>query len=403
MIEFNPGPELEALRERTRTFVDRVVIPREAEVGSDSHRLEVLRSELQAQARTAGLFLPHMPVSRGGLGLSWTSLAVILEESGRSLLGPHALNASAPDEGNMHLLDRVASESQKKIFLEPLCRGETRSCFAMTEPAPGAGSDPKMLQGTARKTSSGWAIDAHKWYTTGADGAAFALVLVKAPEGPTIFIVPTGHPGFGFVRRIGTLDHLAPGGHCELEFTDCEVGPEHVLGEPGRGFEYAALRLDPARLTHCMRWLGVAVRSLEIATSYANRRMSFGSLLADHQAVQWMIADSHIEIHAARLMILQAAWKLDRGQKVRHEASMAKVFTSEVADKIVDRAIQICGGLGISDDLPLASFYKEIRPFRIYDGPNEVHRSSIARRVLKAARDASARDAPVRDAPPEAK
>jgi acyl-CoA dehydrogenase len=388
VIDFSHSPELESLRTRVRTFVDTVVIPREAEVQSDLSKLEPVRAELQAQAKAAGLFLPHMPKSRGGLGLSWTDLSVILEEAGRSLLGAQALNASAPDEGNMHLLDHVASEDQKLRFLEPLCRGETRSCFAMTEPAPGAGSDPTMLQATAEKTANGWAINAHKWYTTGADGAALTLVLARAPEGPTIFMVPAGHPGLSIKRRIGTLDHLAPGGHCELEFVNCEVGPELVLGEPGKGFEYAALRLDPARLTHCMRWLGIAVRSLDIASDYANRRSSFGARLAEHQAVQWMIADSHIEIHAARMMILQAAWKLDQKQKVRHEASMAKVFVSEIACEVVDRAIQICGGLGISDDIVLATFYKEIRPFRIYDGPNEVHRSSIARRALKAAKGA---------------
>jgi acyl-CoA dehydrogenase len=384
VIDFNPSPELEALRTRTQNFVDTVVIPREPEVQAHPERLEAVRAQLQTQARAAGLFLPHMPKSRGGLGLCWTDLAVILEEAGRSLLGAQALNASAPDEGNMHLLEHVASEAQKSRYLEPLCRGETRSCFAMTEPAPGAGSDPKMLQASAEKTANGWSINAHKWYTTGAEGAAFTLVLARAPEGPTIFIVPAGHAGLSIKRKISTLDHLAPGGHCELEFINCEISSELVLGEPGRGFEYAALRLDPARLTHCMRWLGIAVRSIEIASEYANHRSSFGARLAEHQAVQWMIADSHIEIHAARMMILQAAWKLDQGQKVRHEASMTKVFTSEITDKIVDRAMQICGGLGISDDLPLATFYKEIRPFRIYDGPNEVHRSSIARRVLRA-------------------
>jgi acyl-CoA dehydrogenase len=369
VIDFSHSPELEVLRQRTRSFVEGVVIPREAEVQANPEMLESVRAELQVEARTAGLFLPHMPKSHGGLGLSWTDLSVILEEAGRSLLGAQALNASAPDEGNMHLLDHVASEAQKQRFLEPLCRGETRSCFAMTEPAPGAGSDPTMLQATASRSTHGWTINAHKWYTT-------------------IFMVPAGHPGLSIKRRISTLDHLAPGGHCELEFVDCEVGPDLVLGEPGKGFEYAALRLDPARLTHCMRWLGIAVRSVEIASEYANRRSSFGSRLSEHQAVQWMIADSHIEIQAARMMILQAAWKLDQGQKVRHEASMAKVFVSEIACTIVDRAMQICGGLGISDDIPLATFFKEIRPFRIYDGPNEVHRSSIARRVLKQAKGA---------------
>jgi acyl-CoA dehydrogenase len=384
MIDFSHPPDLEVLREKTRAFIDEVVIPREQEVQADIDCLEAVRSDLQIKAKAAGLFLPHMPTAEGGLGLRWTDLAVILEEAGRSLLGPQALNASAPDEGNMHLLERVANEAQKERFLKPLCLGETRSCFAMTEPAPGAGSDPSMLQATAEKTKNGWTINAHKWYTTGAEGAAFTLVLVRASEGPTIFIVPAGHPGLTIKRKLGTLDHFAPGGHCELEFVDCEVGQEFALGEPGKGFEYAALRLDPARLTHCMRWLGIAVRSLEFATLYAKRRSSFGATLAEHQAVQTMIADSHVEIHAARLMILQAAWKLDRGQKVRHEASMAKVYVSEITNKVVDRAVQICGGLGISEDIPLSTFYKEIRPFRIYDGPNEVHRASIARRVLKA-------------------
>jgi acyl-CoA dehydrogenase len=389
MIDFAHPPELEALRARLREFIDTTVIPREVEVTANPLLLESVRAELQVQGRAAGLFLPHMPVAYGGLGLRWTDLAVVLEEAGRSLLGPQALNAGAPDEGNMHLLAHVANEAQKREYLEPLCRGETRSCFAMTEPAPGAGSDPNMLQASAAQIDpaegDGWSINAHKWYTTGADGAAFALVLVRTQEGPTIFIVPAGHPGFTIKRRLSTLDHLAPGGHCELEFVNCKVGPEHVLGEPGKGFEYAALRLDPARLTHCMRWLGVAVRSIEIAIEYANRRSSFGSRLAEHQMVQAMIADSQIEIHASRLMILQAAWKLDRGERVRHEASMAKVFVSETVDRVVDRAVQICGGLGICDDLPLVAFYKESRPFRIYDGPNEVHRMSIAKRVLKAA------------------
>jgi acyl-CoA dehydrogenase len=390
MIDFAHPPEFESLRTRLRQFIDTTVIPREAEVTANPAMLENVRAELQVQGRAAGLFLPHMPVAYGGLGLRWTQLAVVLEEAGRSLLGPHALNASAPDEGNMHLLSHVASEAQKRDYLEPLCRGETRSCFAMTEPAPGAGSDPNMLQASAVQDGSvqdgaGWVINAHKWYTTGAEGAAFALVLVRTPAGPTIFIVPAGHPGFTIKRRLSTLDHLAPGGHCELEFVNCKVGPEQVLGEPGKGFEYAALRLDPARLTHCMRWLGVAVRSMEIAMDYANHRSSFGSRLAEHQMVQAMIADSQIEIHASSMMILQAAWKLDRGERVRHEASMAKVFVSETVDRVVDRAVQICGGLGICDDLPLAAFYKESRPFRIYDGPNEVHRMSIAKRVLKAA------------------
>ena len=383
-MDFSLSPDVEGLRDRVHAFLERDVIPREQEVTRHPERLEPVRAELQAKAKAAGLFLPHMPARHGGLGLSWVDLSVILEACGRSLLGPQALNASAPDEGNMHLLEKVANAEQQRKYLEPLCRGDTRSAFAMTEPRPGAGSDPSMLQGTAEREGDGWRIRAHKWYTTGAVGAAFYLVLVRAPEGATIFLVDADHPGVRLVRQIGTLDHLAPGGHGELEF-DCLVGPEAVLGEPGKGFDYAQIRLDPARLTHCMRWLGIAARSLEIAETYAVGRSSFGARLAEHQMVQAMIADSHIEIHASRLMIRHAAWKLDQRERVRHEASMTKVFVADTVHRVVDRAIQICGGLGISDDLPLASFYKEVRPFRIYDGPNEVHRMSIARRALRAA------------------
>ena len=387
-VEFSPGEELEALREKVRGFVDGVVVPREGELVHDLPALEALRRELQDEARKAGVFAPHLPEDLGGMGLDWRQTAVILEEAGRSLYGPQAINAAAPDEGNIHLLHHVADAGQRERYLEPLARGEVRSCFAMTEPAPGAGSDPSLLQTAAGRTDGGWKINGTKWFITGAECAAFAIVLARAPEGPTMFFVDTDNPGFRLERTIPTMDTLTPGGHGQIEFVDCEVGDEAVLGGVGEGFEYAQVRLDPARLTHCMRWLGVAGRAMEIATGYALKRDSFGRKLSEHQAVQWMVADSHAEMHAARLMVLHAAWKLDRGERVRHEASMTKVFVSEVVNKVVDRALQICGSLGVSEDTPLAHFYREIRPFRIYDGPSEVHRSSVARRIFRRAEGA---------------
>ena len=380
-MDFGLDRETEALRERVRAFLEEAVIPREAEAARNLDRLEAIARELQAEAKERGLFLPHMPKELGGLGLSWRQLAVVLEEAGRSLLGPRALNAAAPDEGNMHLLHKVASPEQKRRYLEPLAAGEVRSAFAMTEPM-GAGADPTLLKTTARRKGRGFVLEGRKWFITGAEGAAFFLVLARAEEGPTIFLVDRENPGLKLVRTIPTMDHWSLGGHGELVLEGCEVGEEAVLGEVGKGFEYAELRLDPARLTHCMRWLGVGVRATELAQEYALKRESFGKKLAEHQGVQFMIADSHMELHAARLMVWHAAWKLDRGERIRHEASMAKVFVSEAVNRAVDRALQITGALGVSEDIPLSIFYREVRPFRIYDGPSEVHRASVGKRAL---------------------
>lgn len=383
MIDFTPDTKLQSIKERVRGFVETFVIPREAELTHDLGKLEALRTELQAEAKKEGLFLPQLPEKLGGMGLDWRQTAVVFEEAGRSLYGPQALNAAAPDEGNMHLLYHAATEEQQKRYLEPLAAGEIRSCFAMTEPAPGAGSDPSLLSATAERKDGRWVINGNKWFITGAEGAAFSIVLVQTSEGPTMFLVNTDNPGFHLRRTVPTMDTLTPGGHGQIDLVDCAVDDGAVLGEVGKGFEYAQIRLDPARLTHCMRWLGIAVRSMEIATGYALRRESFGSKLSEHQAVQWMVADSHMEMHAARLMIWHAAWKLDMGERVRQETSMTKVFVAEMVDRVVDRALQICGSLGVSEDIPLSHFYREVRPFRIYDGPSEVHRSSVARRVFR--------------------
>ena len=390
-MDFTLSAELIALKERTRRFIDDVVIPAEKDASTETEAVDDLRAYLQKEARTAGLFLPHMSAEWGGLGLNWRECAVVFEEAGRSLLGPQALNCSAPDEGNMHLLEKIATPDQKDRYLRPLVAGKTRSCFSMTEPAPGAGSDPSLLKTYAERRGDCWVLNGRKWFISGALGAAFTISMARTPDmtngeapgGATMFLVDTNNPGFRIVRKIHTLDTMAPGGHCEVEFTDCAVADDAVLGAVGKGFEYAQIRLGPGRLTHCMRWLGAARRALEYALDYTRQRESFGAMLSEHQATQWQVADSEIEMHAARLMIWHAAWLLDQGDPARHETSMAKVFVAETVDRVIDRAMQMCGALGISEDIPIAMLYRESRPFRIYDGPSEVHRQSIARRVYR--------------------
>lgn len=378
-------PDLEELLGRVRSFVDSEVIPREQQdLWAHPDRLDEVRRELQAIARERGIYLPHLPVELGGLGLNWRDTAAVLEEAGRSLLGPRSLNAAAPDDGNMRTLNHLATPAQREKYLLPLMAGEARSCFAMTEPAPGAGSDPGLLRTSAERRGGRWVINGRKWFITGADGAAFAIVLARTPGGATMFLVDASHPGYRLGRAIPTIDSFSPGGHSELEFVDCEVGDDAVLGEVDRGFEHAQYRLAPARLTHCMRWLGAAVRATEIAQRYVTQRESFGRKLSEHQAVQTLIADSHIDVLAARAMIAHAAARLDAlpPTKVKHESSMTKVFVSEAVHRVIDRAVQVCGGWGTTEESMLAHLYRDARPFRIYDGANEVHRASIARRVL---------------------
>jgi acyl-CoA dehydrogenase len=344
---------------------------------------------MRQKARKVDLWAPQLPREHGGLGLDTVPLCLVFEEAGRSPLGPLALHCAAPDEGNMHLLLRAASAWQRQKYLEPLARAEVRSCFAMTEPAPGAGADPTLMQTRGQRHGDHWVLNGHKWFTTGAQGAAFAIVAaltdpaVPAKQGVTLFLVDAGTPGYEIVRAIPTMTSGGLGGHCEVRFADCKVADDQVLGGIGNGFKLMQVRLGPARLTHCMRWLGAAGRAMEIATRYARERQAFGKPLSDHQAVQWMLADSAIDVHASRLMVLEAAWKLDQGDEARQETSICKVFVAEAVGRVIDRAIQICGALGISRDLILERFYRDVRAFRIYDGPSEVHRMVIARQVLK--------------------
>lgn len=378
-MDFELSPDLIRLRERVATFVRDEVIP--AENGA----LDI--NSLRDKARKAGIYGPQLPREYGGLGLGTIAMCVLFEQAGRSFLGPLALNCSAPDEGNMHLLSLYASAEQRERYLRPLVEGKIRSCFAMSEPAPGAGSDPTMMQTRASRVDGGWEINGRKWFTTGAEGAAFAITMAvtDAQKGVTMFLVPADTRGFRVLRSIPTMGGHEPG-HGEVEYNAVRVPDSAVLGKPGDGFKMAQVRLTPARLTHCMRWLGVAQRSQEIAIERAKTREAFGKKLADHQAIQWMLADSEIELHASRMMVMQAAWKHERGDDIRHESSICKVFVAEAVNRIIDRAIQVCGALGISTDTPLEHFYREARAFRIYDGPSEVHRMVIARNLLREGR-----------------
>lgn len=387
------SPAVLDLEARTSHFVREHVLPVEDASGGDIERAggDGLRRRLQALAREAGLLSPHAPVEYGGLGLGMVDRAPVFEAAGHSLFGPLALNVAAPDEGNAHLLAHVATTEQKEQFLRPLVSGEQRSAFAMTEPAPGAGSDPTALLTEARRAPGGWRITGRKWFITGADGAAFFIVMARtsgepgSAHGATMFLTPADAAGLQVGRHIGTSDRSMVGGHCEVAFHELFVPDELVLGDVDRGFANAQVRLGPARMTHVMRWLGAARRGHEIALRHVAERQGFGSRLADLGMIQQLVADSEIDIAATRALLLRACWELDQGERAATATSIAKTFAAEAIGRVVDRAIQMCGGLGVSDDLPLARLAREVRPFRIYDGASEVHRWSIARRAVHAA------------------
>jgi acyl-CoA dehydrogenase len=374
-----------SLAARTRAFIDIHVIP--AEDASDGDVVAAggaaLRADLQDKARAEGIFAPHAPRSYGGLGLGMEERAPVFEAAGRSLFGPMALNINAPDEGNLHLLEQVASDGQRTRYLEPLARGEQRSAFAMTEPPPGAGSDPSMLTTTARRDGDGWLISGRKKFITGADGAGFLIVMARTGDAATMFLMPADRPGIRLIRHVTTMDKSMLGGHCEIELIDVRAGESDVLGEVDQGFRYAQVRLGPARLTHVMRWLGAAQRAHEAAVAYVSERSSAGRPLSSHGMVELMIADNEIDLAATRSLLLTACRVLDAGGAGREETSLAKVFGAEALGRVADRAVQMCGGAGVSADLPVARIARELRPFRIYDGPSEVHRTSLARRAVR--------------------
>ncbi|OWT80260.1 MULTISPECIES: acyl-CoA dehydrogenase family protein [unclassified Achromobacter] len=375
--------EVSALCERVRRFVDEVAIPAESPaIARDVLALDQRVQTLREQARQAGIYAPQLPRALGGLDLGWQALARVLEEAGRGFLGPAALNCAAPDQPNMLTLLQLGTPAQQARYFEPLARGTQRACFAMTEPAPGAGSDPSMLQTRATRRDGHWVLHGHKKFISGGVGADFALILARADEGVTLFLVPADTPGYRVVRDIGMVTGYQIGGHAEIFLDGCAVPDDAVLGVPGQGLAHAQLRLEPARLLHCMRYIGRARRALDCASVYVNQRDSFGSRLADLQQIQAMVADSQIELHASRLMTMECAARLDAGLSVKQHSAMAKVFVSETVNRVADRAVQMMGALGLSEDSPVSMIWQELRAFRVYDGANELHRASIARRCL---------------------
>jgi alkylation response protein AidB-like acyl-CoA dehydrogenase len=387
-MNFSLPPQVSEFAEQVRAFVKETVVPFENDKRWTSHGpTDELRRELNALARDAGVFAPHAPAEYGGRKLSHLGRSAVFTAAGYSMLGPVALHCAAPDEGNIHLLDVVARPDQRERYLKPLATGQVRSCFCMTEPAPGAGSDPSMLRTRARRSGDGWIIDGEKWLITGAEGSAFAIIMALAEgEGmngaATMFLADMSDPAISIERTLDTMDSSFVGGHAVVRFNGLRVPADAVLGEIGQGFRHAQVRLAPARLTHCMRWLGSAMRAHEIATDYARRRSAFGRSLGEHEGVSFMLADNAMDIHQAQLTIWHTAWVLDKGERASTESSMAKVICSEAVARVVDRSLQILGGMGLTRDTVVERIYRDVRAFRIYDGPSEVHRWAIGRKIV---------------------
>ncbi len=378
------SPHLLELRDRTRSFIAEQIIPFEKDKRQTPHGPEEsLREELVGLARTAGLLTPHASRELGGLGLSHIEKAVVFEESGYSTLGPIAMNIHAPDEGNIHLMEAVGTEAQKARWLAPQVKGLTRSCFAMTEPSPGAGADPSMLMTTAVKDGDDYLINGVKWFITGARGAAYCIIMARMEDGSaSMFLSDMDRAGISVVRDMDAMDQCFSGGHSVVEFKDVRVPAADVLGEIGKGFRYAQVRLAPARLTHCMRWLGQARRAHDVATEYARHRLAFGKPLGEHQGVGFMLADNDMDLQTARLHIQHTAALLDSGGRANFESSRAKVVCSEAEWRVVDRSVQILGGQGVTAETIVMRIFTDMRAFRIYDGPSEVHRFSMARKII---------------------
>jgi alkylation response protein AidB-like acyl-CoA dehydrogenase len=398
MIDFSLTPEQEQMRALARRIMEDHVYPAERELTDDPDPGEpqffpgipdrVLRP-IQATVKAVGLWAPHMPEEVGGMGVGVVGLALLNEIIGRSPLGPVAFGCQAPDAGNCEILLLYGTEEQKRRWLLPNVAGEIRSCFSMTEPEV-SGADPTNLQTTAVLDGDSWVINGHKWFTSGAIGASCVIVMCKTepharPYGRfSQIIVPLPTPGFTIVRAVPTLGHSRiGGGHCEVRYDDVRVPRENLLGERGAGFKIAQARLGPGRIQHCMRWLGVAQRSFDLMCRYVLLREAFGGKLADKQTIQNWIADSKAEMDAARLMTLHAAWKMDQKLDARVEISLIKFFGAKVLIDVIDRAIQAHGAAGITADTPLMSFFREARAARLYDGPDEVHRMVVARRILR--------------------
>jgi acyl-CoA dehydrogenase len=389
MIDFTIPAELAAERDRVRAFVADKIVPYERDPRLTSHGpTDELRQELVELARAEKLLTIQAPTALGGRGLTHVEQAVLYEAAGWSTLGPVAMNCAAPDEGNMFLLSKIANPEQTERYLRPIIDGHQRSVFAMTEP-DGAGSDPGQLATTATFDGENFVIEGRKWLITGANGAKTWIIMAllgdnpHLPAGPTLFLTDGDRPGIVIERTMNTMDRNYVAGHCVVRFDHLTLPKSALLGAAGQALRYAQLRLAPARLTHCMRWLGAAERAQSIAIDHAKTRTAFGKTLGEHQGVSFMIADNEIALHQCRLTIWHTCWLMDQGEKARHESSMAKSFVSEELFKVADRCVQILGGIGVSDETVVEMIFRDMRPFRLYDGPTEVHKYAIGRKVLR--------------------
>jgi len=394
MIDFTLSPEVEETRLRIRDFVDTHIIPLESDPANYDEHENIAHEPLErmkAMAKAEGLWNLSLPVEDGGLGFNVVQITPCYEEMNRSIFGPVCFNASAPDDGNMRVLSQVAGPDQKEKWLTPIADGSIRSSFVMTEPSPGSGSDPSVMLTKATKKGDKWVINGRKWFITGAETAQHFILMAKtsddARRGLTAFMFHADTPGWRIVRRIPIMGPEEHGGHCELEFDGLEIPDEDRLMGVGEGLKLTQIRLGTARLTHCMRWLGMSRRSMEIAREYVERRISFGETLANHEGVQWMLGEVALAIEVGRLLTMRAAWKLDQGDFARKEVSMAKIQVADTLHQAVDTAIQLNGARGYSKDTVLEWIYRYARQARLVDGASEVHKMVLARSYLKEGND----------------
>ncbi|HSJ98017.1 MAG TPA: acyl-CoA dehydrogenase family protein [Myxococcota bacterium] len=390
-IDFRFSEEIELVRTKVREFCEQIVRPAEKEIEAHEGDRKVLVEQVVRMRKAAqewGLWLPHMPEEWGGMGLGHVAMAAVSAEAAKTRFGPFALNAQAPDEGNMHTLLHWGTPEQKEKYLRPLCQGRARSCFAMTEPEV-AGSDPTLIQTRAVEDGDDYVIDGHKWFISGAHGAQFAILIARTDDDPEVpqavnsaFLVDLPSDGWEIVRDIHTMS--GSHNHCEIRITGLRVPKANLLGGRGQGHRLGQYRLGPARLAHCMRWIGQAEIALNMTIDRALKRFAHGSLLAEKQGIQWMIADGTMELYQCKLMVLHAAYKVDRGEDFKSEVSMAKHFVANALNRIIDRAIQVHGALGYSSDTPLANMATQARWARFADGADEVHQWRIAQRAIEA-------------------
>jgi acyl-CoA dehydrogenase len=396
-IDFSLSPDLENIRKRVRTFVDDVVRPEEERIEAEhldrTDRKVYVKAlvGMRKQAFAEGLWLPHMPEEWGGMGLGHVELAMVQAEAARASYGPWVLNCQAPDEGNMHTLLHWGTDDQKERYLRPLCEGTVASCFAMTEPEV-AGSDPTLIQTKAYPDGDEWVVNGHKWFISNAHRARFAILIARTEDDPDLpqaansaFIVDLPADGWTEVRQIETMHGST--GHSEIRIEDLRLHKDQMLGGRGQGHLLGQYRLGPARLAHCMRWIAQAETALDMMVDRSLNRYTHGSYLAEKQGIQWMIADSTMELYQCKLMVLHAAYKIDRGEDFKSEVSMAKHFVANALGRIIDRSIQVHGALGYSTDTPLAHMFQHARWARFADGPDEVHQMRIAQRAIAAYQD----------------